>query len=115
MGTTPDVLKMLGVKDMNVTIHRDVLNKVMGDKHNVTADTLKQLPNQINHPVAVMKSAPQATQQGYVVLTELIEENAVTGQKEPVISALHLKTKMELGSSILRVFMVRIYVDCRIC
>ncbi|WP_218637822.1 MuF-C-terminal domain-containing protein, partial [Histophilus somni] len=92
MGTTPDVLKMLGLADTKVLINRDVLNKVMGDKHNVTADTLKQLPKQINHPVAVMKSAPQATQQGYVVLTELIEENAVTGQKEPVISALHLKT-----------------------
>ncbi|MDO4698258.1 MAG: hypothetical protein Q4A60_06240 [Pasteurellaceae bacterium] len=92
MGSTPMVLKMLGIADTKVLINRDVLNKVMGDKHNVTAETLKQLPSQLNNPVAVMKSAPQATQQGYVVLTELIEENAITGQQEPVISALHLKT-----------------------
>ena len=92
MGTTPDVLKMLGVENTKVLINRDVLNKVMLNKHNVTPETLKQLPKQINDPVAVMKSAPQATQQGYVVLTELVEENALTGENEPVISALHLKS-----------------------
>lgn len=92
MGTTPNVLKMLGVEDTKVLINRDVLNKVMLNKHNVTPETLKQLPKQINDPVAVMTSAPQATQQGYVVLTELVEENALTGENEPVISALHLKS-----------------------
>ncbi|OOF62026.1 ADP-ribosyltransferase-containing protein [Rodentibacter pneumotropicus] len=92
MGTTPNVLKMLGIADTKVLINRDVLSKVMGNKHNVTAETLKQLPQQINDPVAVMRSAPQATQTGYVVLTELVEENALTGENEPVISALHLKS-----------------------
>ncbi|MFC1199763.1 LPD38 domain-containing protein [Pasteurella multocida] len=92
MGATPAVLKMLGIKDTKVLISRDVLNKVMGNKHHVTPETLKQLPSQLNNPVAVMKSAPQATQQGYVVLTELVEKNPVTGQQEPIISALHLKT-----------------------
>ncbi|HHE3514401.1 TPA: LPD38 domain-containing protein [Pasteurella multocida] len=92
MGATPAVLKMLGIKDTKVLISRDVLNKVMGNKHHVAPETLKQLPSQLNNPVAVMKSAPQATQQGYVVLTELVEKNPVTGQQEPIISALHLKT-----------------------
>lgn len=91
VGTTPDVLKMLGLPDVKVTIHGSTFKKVMQDKHNVTSETLKQLPKQINDPVAVMKSAPQATQQGYVVLTELVEENPLTGQSEPVVSALHLK------------------------
>lgn len=91
MGTTPDALKMLGLPDTNVLVSRDVLRKVMLDKHNVTAETLKQLPKQINHPIAIMKSAPQATHDGYVILTELLERNISTGKDEPVISALHLK------------------------
>lgn len=91
IGTTPDVLKILGLPDVKVTIHGATFKKVMQDKHNVTAETLKQLPEQINDPVAVMKSAPQATQQGYVILTELVEDNPLTGGKEPVVSALHLK------------------------
>lgn len=91
MGTTPDALKMLGLPDTKVLVSRDVLRKVMLDKHNVTAETLKQLPKQINHPIAIMKSAPQATHDGYVVLTELLEKNISTGSDEPIISALHLK------------------------
>jgi hypothetical protein len=91
MGTTPDALKMLGLPDTNVLVSRDVLRKVMLDKHNVTAETLKQLPKQINHPIAIMKSAPQATHDGYVILTELLERNISTGSDEPIISALHLK------------------------
>lgn len=87
VGTTPSVLKMLGLPDANVVISGAVLKKVMLGKHNVTPDTLKQLPKQINDPVAVMKSSTQ--QNGYVVLTELREN--VNGINKPVVSALHLK------------------------
>ncbi|VTX83894.1 LPD38 domain-containing protein [uncultured Aggregatibacter sp.] len=87
VGTTPSVLKMLGLPDVNVVISGAVLKKVMLGKHNVTPDTLKQLPKQINDPVAVMKSSTQ--QNGYVVLTELME--SVNGINKPVVSALHLK------------------------
>ena len=72
VGTTPEVLKMLGLPDVRVTISGEVLHKVMQGKHNVTATTLKQLPSQINNPVAVMRSETQPN--GYVVLTELIEQ-----------------------------------------
>ena len=87
IGTTPSVLKMLGLPDANVVISGAVLKKVMLGKHNVTAETLKQLPKQINDPVAVMKSSTQ--QNGYVVLTELMEN--VNGINKPVVAALHLK------------------------
>lgn len=87
VGTTPSVLKMLGLPDIRVTISGQVLNKVMLGKHNVTQETLKQLPNQINNPVAVMKSRTQ--ENGYVVLTELVEREG--GKDKPVIAALHLK------------------------
>ncbi|OBX05756.1 hypothetical protein QV06_01090 [Gallibacterium genomosp. 3] len=85
VGTTPAVLKMLDIPDTKISISGDVLNKVMYDKHHITPDVLKQLPKQINNPIAVMKSAPQATQDGFVILTELLEG------KEPIIAALHLK------------------------
>lgn len=87
VGTTPEVLKMLGLPDVRVTISGEVLHKVMQGKHNVTATTLKQLPSQINNPVAVMRSETQPN--SYVVLTELIEQ--VDGKNKPVIAALHLK------------------------
>lgn len=87
VGTTPSVLKILGLPDVRVTISGQVLNKVMRGKHNVTQETLKQLPNQINNPVAVMKSSTQ--ENGYVVLTELVEWES--GKDKPVIAALHLK------------------------
>lgn len=87
VGTTPDVLKMLGLPDVNVVISGAVLHKVMHGKHNVTPETLKQLPKQINNPVAVMKSETQAN--SYVVLTELTERE--NGKDKPVIAALHLK------------------------
>ncbi|MFZ7233608.1 hypothetical protein ACLSZ5_01760 [Avibacterium avium] len=87
VGTTPDVLKMLGLPDVKVTIHGATFKKVMQDKHHITAETLKQLPQQINNPVAVMRSSTENN--GYVVLTELIEN--VNGANKPVIAALHLK------------------------
>lgn len=87
VGTTPDVLKMLGLPDVKVTIHGSTFKKVMQDKHNVTPETLKQLPKQINDPVAVMKSSTEPN--GYIVLTELVENE--NGREKPVIAALHLK------------------------
>ncbi|TGZ98717.1 hypothetical protein D3M72_10545 [Rodentibacter pneumotropicus] len=101
VGTTPDVLKMLGLPDVNVTIHGSTFKKVMQDKHNVTPETLKQLPKQINNPVAVMKSAPQSTQQGYVVLTELVEQE--NDWDKPVIAALHLKQDTTNGLELINI------------
>lgn len=87
VGTTPDVLKMLGLPDVRVTVHGSMFKKVMGGKHSVTAEDLKQIPKQINSPVAVMKSETMAD--GYVVLTELVEHER--GTDKPVVAALHLK------------------------
>ncbi len=87
VGATPDVLKMLGLPDVKVTIHGNTFNKVMQAKHNITAKALKQLPAQINNPVAIMKSSTR--ENGYVVLTELIERE--DAKDKPVIAALHLK------------------------
>ncbi|MBP5789520.1 MAG: hypothetical protein J6W29_04725, partial [Neisseriaceae bacterium] len=55
-------------------------------------ETLKQIPAQLNDPVAVFKSADTSSNpKGYVVLTELIEHDSKTGEEKPVIAALHLR------------------------
>lgn len=99
MGTTPDVLKMLGLPDSKIRITGAVIQKVMGeylgiDKgdhshiHNLTPETLKQLPKQMNNPVAVFKSSTR--KDSYVVLTELNETDSKKGKNKPVVSALHI-------------------------
>lgn len=99
MGTTPDVLKMLGLPDSKIRITGAVIQKVMGeylgiDKgehshiHNLTPETLKLLPKQMNNPVAVFKSSTR--KDSYVVLTELNETDSKTGKNKPVVSALHI-------------------------
>lgn len=91
--------------DTKITIKGKTIEKVMAQHlgiekgthsniHNLTPDTLRQLPKQINEPVAVFKSGNDATRQGYVVLTELTEKDTNSGKDKPVIVALHLnKTK----------------------
>lgn len=101
MGTTPDVLKMLGLPDVKIRISAKTIEKVMGEYlgiakgahshiHNLTPEAVKQLPEQINNPVAVFKSS--TVRGGYVVLTELTEADKQTGKDKPVVAALHLKT-----------------------
>lgn len=101
MGTTPDVLKMLGLPDVKIRISAKTIEKVMGEYlgiakgahshiHNLTPEAVKQLPGQINNPVAVFKSS--TVRGGYVVLTELTEADKQTGKDKPVVAALHLKT-----------------------
>lgn len=90
VGTTPDVLKMLGLPDVSVTIHGSTFKKVMGGKHNIMPETLKQLPKHLNDPIAVMRSNSNSSNpNGYIVLTELVENE--NGKDKPVIAALHLR------------------------
>lgn len=90
MGTTPDVLKMLGFPDVKISIRENVIDKALFDKHSVLPEDLKQIPKQINSPVAVMKSdAGSSNPDGYLVLTELVEHER--GTDKPVVAALDLK------------------------
>ncbi|WP_218668653.1 MuF-C-terminal domain-containing protein, partial [Rodentibacter genomosp. 2] len=91
MGTTPTVLKMIGLPDVEVKIQRKTLGKVMRGKHAIEPEILKQLPQQLNDPVGVFQSSPHSSNpDGYVVLTELTEFNEENNRDEPVIVALHL-------------------------
>ncbi|MFZ7315952.1 hypothetical protein ACLSZU_10290 [Avibacterium avium] len=102
MGTTPDVLKMLGLPDTKINIREMTIQKVMGEQlgidqgehshlHNLTAETLKKLPQQLNNPIAVFNSSTRSD--SYVVLTELNEVDSRTGIDKPIIAALHINTK----------------------
>ncbi|QLD33155.1 LPD38 domain-containing protein [Mannheimia varigena] len=87
LGTTPDVLRMLGIDDGNVIITARTLRKDMVGKHKVSPEAMKQLPQQLNDPIAVVHSRPDSTNpEAYLMLTELTEvEN---GKELPVIAAL---------------------------
>lgn len=90
LGTTPSVLRMVGLPNVKVSISRATIKKVIAGKHRIDPESLKQLPVQINNPVAIMKSSPKALKKGYVVLTEITEQKD-DGGAEPVIVALHLR------------------------
>ena len=97
LGTTPDVLQMLGVPQGKVRIAGGTIEKAVADylnrqnaydknRHAVNPDDLKLLPGEINDPIAVFKSATQSN--SFVVLTRLHERE--NGKEKPVIAAVHL-------------------------
>ena len=98
LGTTPEVLKLIGVPDGKVRISGGTIEKAMAgylnrnnsydeNRHAIRPEDMKQLPAHLNAPIAVFKSATRAD--SFVVLTELMElEN---GRDKPVIAALHLQ------------------------
>lgn len=113
MGNTPAALKLVGIPDAKISISGPVIEKVLAQNlglprgqhtniHNLTPDTLRQLPQQINDPIAIFKSGGQATKNGFIVLTELFENDLDTGKDKPVIAALHVKQNKK-GIDILNV------------
>ena len=98
LGTTPEVLKLIGVPDGKVRISGGTIEKAMAsylnrnnsydeNRHAIRPEDMKQLPAHLNAPIAVFKSATRAD--SFVVLTELMERG--NGRDKPVIAALHLQ------------------------
>ena len=98
LGTTPEVLKLIGVPDGKVRISGGTIEKAMAsylnrnnsydeNRHAIRPEDMKQLPAHLNDPIAVFKSATRAD--SFVVLTELMERE--NGRDKPVIAALHLQ------------------------
>ncbi|MDO5652275.1 MAG: DUF5710 domain-containing protein [Moraxella sp.] len=102
IGKTPEVLQMLGLPKAKVSIKGATIEKVMGhylgveqgehsNLHNITPDTLKKLPQQLNEPIAVFKPSENSTNpNSYVVLTELWEKDFKTKNDNPVIVAMRI-------------------------
>ncbi|MBR3426202.1 MAG: hypothetical protein IKG79_09235, partial [Neisseriaceae bacterium] len=105
LGTTPDAWIVAGIPQAKISINDSTIRKVMGEHlnlqdhehdyahiHNILPETLKQLPEQLNEPIAVLQSAPTSTNpNGYIVLTELLETDKQTGKDKFVVAALNLK------------------------
>lgn len=94
VGRTPDVLKILGVPDTKVRIKEQHLEKVMATHlnipdgkyetpHNVTPETLKQIPSEIHNPIAIFKSSTRDN--SYLLLTEQYEQKVHTGKNSPIV------------------------------
>ncbi|WP_423820817.1 LPD38 domain-containing protein [Salinisphaera sp. SPP-AMP-43] len=83
----PSVLRALGIRDVPITISRDVVRKATnGASHDVPMSAIEQLPEELNDPLAVFESA---TQPGSLVA--LTEKRDATGR--PVIVALDLRKR----------------------
>ena len=114
LGTTPDVLQMLGVPQGKVRISGGTIEKSVADylnrhnaydknRHAVNPEDLKLLPGEINDPVAVFKSSTQSN--SFVVLTQLYERE--NGKEKPMIAAVHLsKGKGKHGADLIDVVSV---------
>lgn len=91
LGTTPEVLTALGVKELPLLMRQAVLAKVMGQgkgRHNLPEELVKKIPALIAEPVAVFRSSEKASSKGMVVLTEALDRNG-----DPVLVAVHLGIK----------------------
>ena len=114
LGTTPDVLQILGVPQGKVRIAGGTIEKAVADylnrqnaydknRHAVNPDDLKLLPGEMNDPIAVFKSATQSN--SLVVLTRLHERE--NDKEKPVIAAVHLsKGKGKHGADLIDVVSV---------
>lgn len=99
LGTTPDAFVLAGMpKNAPVEIDKRVIDKVLDGKHIIPAEVLKRLPEQLNNPIAILKSSPQSTNpDGFVVLTELMERNDYTNKDMPIVVSLFVK---EVGNAL---------------
>ena len=88
LGTTPEALIQSGITEEPMYINFAKIGKIKNDHPEMTADVLKQIPKELNNPVAVFKNT-KGKSNSYVVLTEL----AVKGN-ERVIAALHADQEM---------------------
>lgn len=86
LGKTPDVFNLLGSNSSQVSIQANVLNKVIKEKHGLDIDVVKQLPEQLNNPVMVLKS--RTVPDALVALTELSDKDG-----RSVIAAIHLNRR----------------------
>lgn len=95
LGETPAILQRLGAKPHKLTMTQDTARKIaypegyeiggksMGGKHNLGIPALKQLPAQLENPLAILKSKTQPN--SFVVLTNWKLDDGRT-----VITPIHL-------------------------
>lgn len=91
MSFTPEILQMYGVKNLPISIHPNVLRKILFDKHDITFEQLEQLVDQINEPTVIFDSNPndeRAPREGIVIFTDMLNS-----EKKPIMIGLLLDKK----------------------
>ena len=79
LGITPDVLVDHGAQKLVLTMTQDTARKIaypggyLGGRHNLGMSALKNLPYQINNPMAILSSKTQPN--SFVILTDWIDTN----------------------------------------
>ena len=105
IGNTPGILLNLGAKQLPIEISQNTIAKavnpkgVAGGKHDLTIDLLKQLPEQINDPIMVFKSATRP-EDSFVILTELKDKNGSSVIASIALDVRHSKHKANAISSV---------------
>lgn len=91
VGTTPEVLRQVGAKELPLTITPRVMAKIMGSEegqHGIDPEIVKALPSMLAEPLAVFRSGTVAN-----ALTVLTEGKDTDGN--PVLVAIHLNVRKE--------------------
>ncbi len=77
---TTEVMRVCGADNLDVMIYQDTIRKILSDDlskfehpHNLTVNTLKQLPDQLQKPVMVFKGSHEGS---IVLVTDLFNENS---------------------------------------
>lgn len=98
VGNTPDILKRFGAPDRIMTMNPTTVRKIaypegyMGGKHNLGFYALEHLGDQLENPVAVLKSATQ--NDSLVIFTEFLDASG-----NPVMVPVHLDKAGRIGIS----------------
>ena len=98
VGNTPNKLKEYGASDLKMTMSQSDIAKIaypkgyMGGKHNLGFYAIEQIPNQLENPLAILKSSTQKN--SLIVVTELIDESGY-----PAIIPIYLSKNGNIGLS----------------
>ena len=107
LGRTPDILQLLGAENVSIVTHYPVLYKTMAEylnlppfvskngdeknRHNIPPETMIELPNALNNPIAVFKTKnPRNGEDAFLVLTDLKEPE--DDHFKQIAVALHYET-----------------------
>ncbi|PWL46830.1 MAG: hypothetical protein DBY45_01795 [Clostridiales bacterium] len=83
VGTTSQALKSIGVKDRGIIWHSRKISKILREHDGMTRDIIKQVPEILEHPVAVLKS--KNSESRIVVFGEIVDAKGA-----PVTAILEL-------------------------
>lgn len=86
--STPEVLKRVGAKILPMTIRQNTVKKITQDKHDISLEQLKKLPEALRRPLMVFDSKTKAD--SLVILTSLQDNSG-----KSIVAAVHLNKRMK--------------------